>query len=284
MKTVRSVRNMQALSMLVRREGKRIALVPTMGSFHEGHLSLMAYARKVSDFVVVSIFVNPLQFGPAEDLGRYPRDLKRDRAMAREAEVDVLFCPSAEDMYRPGFQTHVEVEEVTRPLCGRTRPGHFRGVTTVVAKLLNIVLPHKAIFGLKDYQQWLAIRRMAEDLNLGVTIIGRPTVRETDGLAMSSRNKYLSATERKNALALHRSMSLARDLVRKGENNTERIAKFVKDSILSQDDIEIEYVTLCHPQTLEEQATVGSGTLLAIAARIGKTRLIDNCLLSSENN
>jgi pantoate--beta-alanine ligase len=273
---------MQSLSMQKRAEGKRIALVPTMGCFHTGHKSLMAYARKRCDLLVVSIFVNPLQFGPSEDFERYPRDLKRDRVMAEKAGVDVLFCPCAQDMYPPGFQTHVEVEQLTQPLCGQSRPGHFRGVTTVVTKLFNIVQPHEAVFGLKDYQQWVAIRRMAGDLNMAVKVTGRPIVREKDGLAMSSRNTYLSPAERKAALGLHQSLSIAKDLVHKGEKSPERIKKTIKELIISYDSakIEIEYVSLCHPETLDARHLINDKTLLAIAARVGKTRLIDNCPLS----
>ncbi|MDD5153804.1 MAG: pantoate--beta-alanine ligase [Desulfovibrionales bacterium] len=280
MKIIKSVARMQSLSMQKRTEGKRIALVPTMGFFHAGHISLMTYARKRCDLLVVSIFVNPMQFGPSEDLERYPRDLKRDRVMAEKAGADVLFCPSAQDMYPRGFQTHVEVEQLTQPLCGRRRPGHFRGVTTVVTKLFNVVQPHEAVFGLKDYQQWLAIRRMAGDLNMAVKVTGRPIVREKDGLAMSSRNTCLSPAERKAALSIHQSLSTAKDLVRKGEKGPERIKKAIKELMAVHDNVRTDYISLCHPETLEERHIVNEKTLLAIAARVGKTRLIDNCLLS----
>ncbi|MDD5451434.1 MAG: pantoate--beta-alanine ligase [Desulfovibrionales bacterium] len=282
MKIIKSVARMQSLAMQKRTEGKRIALVPTMGFFHAGHISLMTYARKRCDLLVVSIFVNPMQFGPSEDLERYPRDLKRDRVMAEKAGADVLFCPSAQDMYPRGFQTYVEVEQLTQPLCGRRRPGHFRGVTTVVTKLFNIVQPHEAIFGLKDYQQWLTIRRMAGDLNMAVKVTGRPIVREKDGLAMSSRNTCLSPAERKAALSLQQAISVAKDLVRKGEKGPERIKKAIKELITSYNSakIEIEYISFCHPETLDERDIINDKTLLAIAARVGKTRLIDNCLLS----
>lgn len=280
MKIMKSVARMQSLSMQKRAEGKRIALVPTMGFFHAGHISLMAYARKRCDLLVVSVFVNPLQFGPSEDLERYPRDLKRDRIMAEKAGVDVLFCPSAQDMYPPRFQTHVEVEQVTQSLCGRNRPAHFRGVTTVVTKLFNIVQPHEAVFGLKDYQQWLAIRRMAGDLNMAIKVTGRPIVRERDGLAMSSRNTYLSPAERKAALSLQQAISVAKDLVHKGEKRPEGIKKAIKELMAVHDNVRTDYISFCHPETLEERHIVNDKTLLAIAARVGKTRLIDNCLLS----
>lgn len=254
--------------------------MPTMGYFHEGHVSLMTYARKKCDSLVVSIFINPLQFGPTEDFKRYPRKIKHDRNLAEKAGVDVLFCPSAPDLYPPGFQTHVEVEQLTQPLCGQNRPGHFRGVTTVVAKLFNIIQPHQAIFGLKDYQQWLVIQRMVTDLNLGVKVVARPIIRENEGLAMSSRNTYLSPVEKKAALSLHQSLSTAQDMVLKGEKDSKRIKKIVKEIISSQGEAKIEYVSLCHPETLVEQNTINDKTLLAIAVRIGKARLIDNGLLS----
>lgn len=257
-----------------------MALVPTMGYFHEGHTGLMTYARKRCDILVVSIFVNPLQFGPKEDFAHYPRDMKRDRSLAGKAGVDILFCPSAAEMYPAGFQTQVEVEHLTQPLCGQNRPGHFRGVTTVVAKLFNIVQPHEAVFGFKDYQQWLAIRRMVTDLNMEIKVTGRPIVREKDGLAMSSRNTYLSPVQREAACSLSRSLSLAQEMVAQGEKKADRIKKSVTRCISSQQGMRIEYVSLCHPETLVEQHTVSDKTLLALAVHIGKTRLIDNCLLS----
>lgn len=275
---------MAALSSRFRREGKSIAFVPTMGCFHEGHLGLMRHGRAACNVLVVSIFVNSLQFGPGEDYERYPRDMKRDARLAGGAGADILFCPSADEMYPAGFQTHVEVEAVTQPLCGGKRPGHFRGVTTVVAKLFNIVRPHKAIFGLKDYQQWLTVRRMAADLNMDGEVIGRPTTREPDGLAMSSRNIYLAPEERKTALVVYQSLCLAQDLVSKGERDAGRIGKAVGNLLSSQERIDLDYVTICHPDTLSERAVIDGKTLLAVAVHIGKTRLIDNCFLFSENN
>lgn len=187
-----------------------------MGYFHEAHLSLMRLGKKLCDKLVVSVFVNPIQFGPSEDFERYPRDLERDRKLAEKVGVDVLFAPSVDDMYPEGFQTYVEVKELSKPMCGASRPGHFRGVTTVVLKLFNIVKPHVAIFGLKDYQQYLIVKRMVKDLNLGIEIIGHPIVREPDGLAMSSRNVYLSPEERKSALCLYKSILKAKELVSQG--------------------------------------------------------------------
>ncbi len=202
MEIVSDPRDMQAVSLAWRRLDRRIALVPTMGFFHDGHLSLMHYGREHGDRLVVSLFVNPAQFGPAEDLNRYPRDLAHDEALAREAGVDVLYTPAAADMYPAGYQTYVTVEDLSRPMCGATRPGHFRGVATVVLKLFHQVLPHLAIFGEKDYQQLAVIKRMVADLNVPVEVAGRPIVREADGLAMSSRNAYLSPEERGAALCL----------------------------------------------------------------------------------
>lgn len=284
MRTIQSVKKMAALATRLRSEGKSIAFVPTMGYFHEGHLSLMRHGRSVCDVLVVSIFVNPLQFGPGEDFGRYPRDIRRDAGMAGSSSADVLFCPSADEMYPAGFQTHIEVEAVTQSLCGGKRPGHFRGVTTVVAKLINIVRPQKAIFGLKDYQQWLTVRRMAADLNMDVEVVGRPTTREPDGLAMSSRNTYLAPEERQTALTVYQSLRLANDLISKGERDAGRILKAVCNLLSSQGRIDVEYVTICDPETLSERAVIDGKTLLAVAVRIGKTRLIDNCFLFSEKN
>ncbi len=281
-KVIKSIAKMQSLSRQMRAEGKRIALVPTMGYFHEGHVSLMTYGRKKCDFLVVSIFVNPLQFGPAEDYKRYPRDLNRDRALAEKAGVDVIFHPSPHDMYPSGFQTHVEIEKLTQPLCGQNRPGHFRGVATVVTKLFHIVQPHVAVFGLKDYQQCLLIRRLVSDLNLGIKVTARPIVREEDGLAMSSRNTYLSSEERRAALSLYQSLTAAKEMVLRGKKKARPIKEAVRKIIAGHDQARIEYISLCHPETLAEQDMINEKTLLALAVRIGKTRLIDNCLLRAE--
>jgi len=250
-----------------------------MGYFHEGHLSLMRLARRLSDIVVVSIFVNPIQFGPQEDYARYPRDLERDRRLAESVGVDILFVPSVEEMYPEGFQTFVEVTELSRPLCGARRPGHFRGVCTVVLKLFNIVKPHLAIFGEKDYQQLKVIERMVRDLHLDIEIVPHPTVREPDGLAMSSRNTYLQPEERESALSLYRALELVRRRVSQGERRTKVLRREIEEFITSHPGTRIDYVEFRDPETLEEKAEVDGPTLLALAVFVGRARLIDNTIL-----
>lgn len=263
-----------------RSRGKRVALVPTMGYFHQGHLSLMEYGRTSSDKLVVSLFVNPTQFGVNEDLARYPRDLERDAGLAREVGVDVLYTPPAEAMYPPGYQTYVTVEELSRPLCGASRPGHFRGVATVVLKLLNQVQPHTAVFGEKDYQQLQVIRRMTADLDVPVEIVGRPIVREEDGLALSSRNTYLSPEERASALCLFRAIRAARELALSGAKSRENILEAVRQIITTTPHTRIDYLALVHPETLQEVDSINPEARLALAVWVGQTRLIDNTLLS----
>ncbi len=280
MRVVESIKGMQDLSESLRRQGKVIAFVPTMGYFHKGHLKLFEEGRKRGDVLVVSLFVNPIQFGKGEDFETYPRDFERDKGLAEEAGVDVLFTPSAEEMYPEGFQTYVTVERVTKNLCGAFRPGHFKGVTTVVAKLFNIVKPHIAIFGEKDYQQLVTVRRMVKDLNMDVEVVGVPTVREDDGLAMSSRNTYLSPEERKAATLLYRALKEGERLYREGERNGRNIVKAVESVLRRESLIRIEYVKVCDPETIEDLETIEERALLALAARIGKARLIDNLLLS----
>jgi len=270
---------MQALAGSWRAQGLKVALVPTMGYFHSGHLSLMKYGRTLGGRLVVSLFVNPAQFGPQEDYGRYPRDLERDAEMARGVGVDVLYTPGVEQMYPPGYQTYVEVEHLTRGLCGASRPGHFKGVATVVLKLFNQVQPHTAIFGEKDYQQLAVVKRMSADLDLPVEIVGRPIVREPDGLAMSSRNSYLSPEERSAALCLSKALKAARRLVGNRVTSREDILTVVKDIIDQALYTRIDYLALVHPETLEEVETVQGEARLALAVWVGKTRLIDNILL-----
>ena len=270
---------MQALAATWRAQGLKVALVPTMGYFHSGHLSLMKYGRTLGGRLVVSLFVNPAQFGPQEDYGRYPRDLERDAEMARGVGVDVLYTPGVEQMYPPGYQTYVEVEHLTRGLCGASRPGHFKGVATVVLKLFNQVQPHTAIFGEKDYQQLAVVKRMSADLDLPVEIVGRPIVREPDGLAMSSRNSYLSPEERSAALCLSKALKAARRLVGNRVTSREEILTVVKDIIDQALYTRIDYLDLVHPETLEEVETVQGEARLALAVWVGKTRLIDNILL-----
>ena len=280
MKVIRSPEEMQQTAEALRLAGKVLAFVPTMGFFHEGHLELMRVARKHADIVMISIFVNPIQFGPTEDLETYPRDLDGDLLKAEKEGVDLVFAPTAPDMYPDNFQTRISVEKVTKHLCGLSRPTHFDGVTTVVANLFNITKPHFAVFGQKDFQQLIVVTRMVRDLNMDVRIIGVPTVREPDGLAMSSRNSFLNLEERNSALCLKRSLDLVRDLVSRGEHQAEALIQAVRELILAHPFTEIDYVNLCDPVSMEDVATVEGEALLALAVRVGKTRLIDNCLLS----
>jgi pantoate--beta-alanine ligase len=267
----------------LRRMGKTLALVPTMGFFHEGHLELMRVARKHADVVIISIFVNPTQFGPSEDFEAYPRDMEGDLSKAGRVGVDIAFTPTVRGMYPEGSLTSVSVSKLGDHLCGLSRPGHFQGVTTVVAKLFNITKPHIAMFGQKDYQQLSIISKMVDDLNMDIRIVGYPTVREPDGLAMSSRNSYLSPEERKSGLCLKKSLDLAYNLHRKGERDAAVIRAAVERLILSHPFTRIDYVALCDPATLEDVEVLQSETLLALAVRVGKTRLIDNCLLGKKN-
>jgi pantoate--beta-alanine ligase len=279
MRIIESIHEMRNWSEAERRAGRRIVLVPTMGALHEGHLSLVREGKKSGERLVASLFVNPAQFGPNEDLAAYPRDFERDRGMLEKEKVDILFHPSAAEMYPAGYQTYVDVEKLGPLLCGEFRPGHFRGVAIVVAKLFNIVRPHAAIFGVKDYQQLQVIRRMAKDLNFDVEVVGYPTVREKDGLAMSSRNIYLSPQERAAALSLSRSLRQAESLVRRGEKETKRIVDAVRAEIEKEPLARIEYARVCDTETLEQVATVGGAAVLVLAVRVGKARLIDNATL-----
>ena len=263
-----------------RAAGKRIGLVPTMGYLHAGHLSLVQAARHECDVVVMSIFVNPKQFGPQEDFATYPRDMEGDLRQAREAGVDAVFTPTVAEMYPPGFLTEVSVHELTAPLCGASRPGHFNGVTTVVAKLFNIVGPDRAYFGQKDYQQVLVIRKMATDLCMPLTVVTCPTVRESDGLAMSSRNAYLTPAERQAALVLWRALRLAEERLAQGEREGTRLAATLRDFIAQEPLARIDYVAVADPDTLQEVEQLSGTALVALAVYIGKTRLIDNAVLS----
>lgn len=283
MKIIESIDEMQRLSTAARAVGTTIALVPTMGYLHEGHASLMREGRRVGGLLVTSIFVNPTQFGAGEDFTTYPRDMERDMKIAAAAGVDLIFAPAAAAIYPDGYQTFVEVEKLTLPLCGANRPGHFRGVTTVVCKLFNIVQPDLALFGKKDYQQLAVIRKMVADLNIPVDIIGMPIVREADGLAMSSRNSYLSPTERSTALCLSRSIEAVRALYQRGEKDPSILRERVMEEIGAEAAAVHEYVELRDGDTLEEIRKADGRTLLALAVRIGKTRLIDNCILGELN-
>lgn len=278
-KIIKDIQEMQLLAENARQEKKRIALVPTMGALHEGHLQLMEHGRGLADLLVVSIFVNPLQFGPKEDFEKYPRDLEKDGRLAEARGVDILFSPEALDFYPEFFQTYVNVETMTQFLCGARRPGHFRGVTTVVCKLFHIVKPHLAVFGQKDYQQWMTLRRMVEDLNMDIEVVGYPTVREEDGLAMSSRNVYLSPEERISARCLSQALKEARDRVGKGERRVEVLLNQVSQIISRQPHTRIDYARIVHPRTLEELTAIEDQAVLALAVFVGSTRLIDNGLL-----
>ena len=279
MRTVRTVAELREELASKRRSGRTIGLVPTMGAFHEGHLSLMRAAREATDIVVVSLFVNPTQFGPNEDLGAYPRDEAADAAMAEEQGADILFAPPVEEVYPDGFDTSVKVEGVTEVLCGEHRGReHFDGVTTVVAKLFNMAQPDVAFFGQKDAQQALVIRRMVRDLDMPVRIEVCPTVRESDGLALSSRNAYLDTAARERATALNRALSAADDTVRAGERDASAVLAAARAQ-LSAAGVEPEYLELRSTDTLQPVERVNGSTLLAVAARVGRARLIDNAIL-----
>ena len=256
-----------------------VGLVPTMGYLHEGHLSLIRRANEECDHVVVSIFVNPTQFGPNEDLSRYPRDLDRDLGLIEPLGTDLVWMPTAEMMYPDGYQTWVEVEAMTRPLEGAMRPGHFRGVTTIVAKLFNGVQPHKAYFGQKDAQQAAVIRQMTRDLNFPVEIVVCPIIREADGLAMSSRNVYLDPEQRKAATVLYRSLTSAKEAYERGERNAEKLRGKMKEVLAGEPLAQVQYISCADYDTLEELDIVTGKTLLSMAVFIGKTRLIDNFVL-----
>ena len=279
MKIINSISGMRKLVLKWKQEGLSVALVPTMGFFHKGHLSLMRAAGSKADHVVVSLFVNPAQFGPNEDLNHYPRDLEQDAKLAEDKGVSCLFCPDAEDIYPPGFQTWVRVEGLGQGLCGASRPEHFRGVATIVAKLLIIVQPDMAIFGQKDFQQLQVIRRMVRDLNIPVNIITHPIVREPDGLAMSSRNTYLDAQERETALSLVQALRLAEKMVAGGNRSGPEVIQAVRNHIQSFGNTKIDYIFIGDPESLKPCREIVDETLLALAVWVGKTRLIDNTLL-----
>jgi pantoate--beta-alanine ligase len=280
MRVVRSVAEMKAVSRELRERGKRIGLVPTMGYLHEGHLSLVRECRAKSDVAVVSIFVNPAQFGPKEDLGSYPRDLERDSGMLEREGVDYIFHPEPSDMYPEGYRTYVTMEDLEDRLCGRSRPGHFRGVCTVVLKLFNIVRPDAAFFGWKDAQQVIILRRMAADLDLDVRVEALPLVRAADGLALSSRNSYLSAEERKAALVLSRSLAEARRRIGEGERDAGVISRSIAEAVAAEPLARLDYIEIADPGTLRPLERIDRDALVAMAVFIGRTRLIDNFLIS----
>ena len=279
MKILTTLADMRTFSETARREGKTVGFVPTMGRLHQGHLSLVERSLIDCNVTVVSIFVNPTQFGENEDLDTYPRDPEGDRAKLQLAGVDALFYPEREVLYPEGYKTFVNVETITDALCGGSRPGFFRGVATVVLKLFNIVRPHKAFFGEKDWQQLAVVETLVKDLNLDVAIVRCPIVREKDGLAMSSRNDYLDGEKRIVALALSKALETAQDLAADGETSTAAIRAAMRHIIENRDGTEIDYISLCDPDTFVEQDAIQERTLAALAVRVGDTRLIDNALL-----
>jgi len=276
---VRDPRAMRARTEDLRRDGRRIAVVPTMGALHEGHLTLLRAARARADVVILTIFVNPTQFGPNEDLAKYPRDEAGDLAKARTCEIDLAFCPDATAMYPAGAQTYIEVRELQKSLCGASRPGHFAGVATIVSKLFHITNPHVAVFGEKDYQQLAIIRRMVRDLDFGIEIVGVPIVREADGLALSSRNAYLAPEDRTAALALSRGLTTAETAVKAGERDAAKILGAARALIESEPRARIDYVELRDADELTAVTTLSRPAVLAMAVFFGATRLIDNRVL-----
>lgn len=283
MEVIESPAAMQKKSNFLREKGNTIGFVPTMGYLHEGHLSLMRAARRDCDVGVVSIFVNPTQFAPNEDLARYPRDTEGDLKKCEIEGIDLVFLPQAQEMYPDGFRTYVMVEGLSDKLCGGSRPTHFRGVATVVLKLFHQVKPHRAYFGEKDYQQLIILRRMVRDLDLDIEIVGMPTVRDSDGLAMSSRNAYLDSEERVSALSLSRALERAGDRVLQGERSAGALREELRGIIEGEQNTQIDYIAICHPQTLEDMETIENRALVALAVKVGTTRLIDNCVVLTKS-
>ncbi|NQT33082.1 MAG: pantoate--beta-alanine ligase [Candidatus Omnitrophica bacterium] len=282
MKIITTISEMQEFSRGARAGGKTIGFVPTMGYLHEGHLSLVRAAREECDIVVLSIYVNPIQFCAGEDLDKYPRDIERDKALAEKEGADVIYAPDDGAMYPAGYATRIEVKaKLINTMCGVSRPGHFIGVTTIVNKLFNIVCPDKAYFGQKDAQQVVVIKKMVEDLNIPVEIRTMPVVREADGLAMSSRNSYLSKEERKQALGIYRAVKKAEEMIAAGELSADRIKGEMSVILREGKDVRIDYIEIVDAGDLEEVERVNESTLIAIAAHVGKTRLIDNMIIES---
>jgi len=276
---IKTAKDMQARSDKVRCQGKTIVFIPTMGFLHEGHLSLMREGKQYGNDIVVSIFVNPTQFGPGEDLETYPRNFEKDLELLKKEGVNAVFAPEAVEIYGEQFQTYVELEKLPNHLCGLSRPVFFKGVATIVTKLFNIVKPHVAIFGQKDYQQLTVIRQMVRDLNFDIKVVGAPTVRESDGLAMSSRNTYLTPEQRISALSLNKSLKKAQALVEDGLQDAAKIIDTAAKLILSHPETEIDYITICNPETLDDMKTIDRPALMALAVKVGKARLIDNMIL-----
>ncbi|WP_032497120.1 pantoate--beta-alanine ligase [Hydrogenivirga sp. 128-5-R1-1] len=277
---ITDIKSMKEISEKLRKEGKSIGFVPTMGYLHEGHISLMECSKKENDITVVSIFVNPTQFGKNEDLDKYPRDLERDLKICKEVGVNYVFYPSVEQMYPAGYSTYVIMESLVDRLCGAFRPGHFKGVLTVVNKLFNIVKPDRAYFGKKDYQQYVVIKKMVKDLNMDIQIIGCPLIREKDGLALSSRNKYLSKEERESALSLSKALFKAKQLFEKGETDVSKLKEEMEKIMRSYPHVkEIQYIEIVNPENLEPKEKAEKGDIILVAAFVGSTRLIDNIQL-----
>ncbi len=272
---------MQKAADSIREKGGTIVLVPTMGFLHEGHLSLLREGKRYGDHIILSIFVNPTQFGPGEDFETYPQDFESDSAAAEKEGVDIVFAPEIADLYGDNFETYISLENLPRHLCGLSRPTHFRGVATIVAKLFHIAKPHAAVFGSKDYQQLAIIRRMTADLNMDIKIVGAPIVREPDGLAMSSRNAYLTPEQRQSAPVLYSSLLAARQMVREGETDAAAIIQKTAERIQAVPETAIDYITICDSETLEDVETVTGPVLMALAVYIGsRCRLIDNMILT----
>jgi pantoate--beta-alanine ligase len=279
MKALQSIQDIQNWSQACKKNGHKVSFVPTMGFLHEGHLSLIRLAKKNSDQVCVSIFVNPLQFATHEDLDAYPQDLRKDFALLEKEGADVVFVPKPKEIYQQGFQTKVDVTELSKNLCGKSRPGHFEGVATVVLKLFNIVQPDLAVFGDKDFQQKRVIERMVEDLHLNLKILGAPIGREYDGLAMSSRNMYLSSEDRENASVLYRSLQLAKERVEKGQMQSSSIIAAVREFIERAHPTGIDYIQICDAKSLKDVVQIKTESVLCLAVYFGKARLIDNVIL-----
>jgi len=279
MRVIKTPKEMVSVLARFRPKGRSIGLVPTMGCLHEGHLSLIRKARRENDIAVLSIFVNPTQFGPKEDYKHYPSNQRQDKKKAREAGCDILFYPRTKDIYTDDHTTYVNVKGLSSLMCGTTRPTHFEGVTTICAKLFNIVNPDKAYFGQKDYQQAVIVMKMVADLNMNVGIRIAPIIREKNGLAMSSRNKYLSSSQRENSAILYQSLKLAKALIMAGERSSSNIKKIIQKAVLTMPGIDVEYVAIVDPATLRKKPKADPDLLIALAVRLGRARLIDNLLI-----
>ena len=279
MQIIKTIKDMQPLSKKLRSEGKTIGFVPTMGALHEGHLSLVRRSKVENDITVVSIFVNPAQFGPTEDFKKYPRDNEGDLSKLSTHRADAVFLPDDKELYPEGFSTSVNIGSIGEVLCGASRPGHFNGVATVVAKLFNIVMPHKAYFGQKDFQQTLVIKKLVKELNFNIDIVVCPTIREPDGLAMSSRNSYLNKKERKAAVVLYRALQHGKNLIEQGNKDSASIKKAIKNIIKTEPMVITDYIAIVDPLTLDETDKIKTPAAVCLAVKIGTTRLIDNVLV-----